>query len=122
MRIRARGIEFEGRHGATRAERRSSRRFRVDLDIEVADGRAAETDRLEDTIDYHELCHLVVEIGTSGTCRLLETLASRMAAAIGERHPSAAVTLEVRKLHPPCPGHPRYTAVRVSRPPSRREP
>jgi len=119
VRILARGIEFEGRHGATAAERRSTRRFQVDLEVVAPDGRAAQTDRLEDTIDYSKLCELVVEIGTSGTCRLLETLATRIASAIGERHREAEVTVEVRKLHPSCPGHPEYTAVRVTRPPVR---
>ena len=37
MKISARDIEFDGRHGATAAERKSSRRFQVDLDVVVAD-------------------------------------------------------------------------------------
>jgi dihydroneopterin aldolase len=114
VRIVASGLEFEGRHGATADERRSSRRFAVHLEVEVPDGRAAATDRLEDTIDYYALCDLVVRIGTSGSCRLLETLATRMAEGIIERWPVTA-TVEVRKLHPPCPGHPHYTAVSVTR-------
>jgi dihydroneopterin aldolase len=116
VKILARGIEFEGRHGATADERRSTRRFQVDLEVTVPDGRAAQTDRLEETIDYYMLCERVVAVGTSGTCRLLETLAARMAAAIAEHAPGAEVTVEVRKLNPPCPGHPQYTAVRVTRP------
>ena len=115
MKISARDIEFDGRHGATAAERKSSRRFQVDLDVVVADGRAAQTDRLDDTIDYHWLCEMAVEIGTSGRYRLLETLATRIATAIADRYPEADVTVEVRKLHPPCPGHPHHTSVRVTR-------
>ena len=57
---------------------------------------------------------MVVEIGTSATCRLLESLAARMATAIGDRFPRATVTVEVRKLNPPCPGHPQYTAARFT--------
>jgi dihydroneopterin aldolase len=115
VRIIADGIEFEGRHGATADERRTTRRFSVNLAVDVPNARAATTDRLDDTIDYYALCELVVGIGTSGSCRLLETLAVRMADAIIERWPSAHVTVEVRKLNPPCPGHPHYTAAQVSR-------
>ena len=28
--------------------------------------------------------------------------------------PQATITIELRKLHPPCPGNPDYTAVRLS--------
>jgi 7,8-dihydroneopterin aldolase/epimerase/oxygenase len=117
MKILARGISFEGRHGVTAAERRAApRKFEVDVEVEVAGGRAAETDRLADTLDYYRICETIVEIGTTGTCKLLETLATRMAAALRQRTPEAIVTVEVRKLHPPCPGTPQFTAVRVTLP------
>jgi dihydroneopterin aldolase len=118
VQILARGIEFDGRHGATAAERRAApRRFQVDVELTLPEVRATETDRLADTVDYHGICALVVEIGTSGTCRLLETLAARMGMAIRKLHPEVeAVLIEVRKLHPPCPGNPAYTAVRLTLP------
>jgi len=117
MKILARAISFEGRHGVTAAERRAApRKFEVDVEVDVPDGRAAETDRLADTLDYYRICEVVVEIGTTGTCKLLETLATRMAAAVRQKAPAAVVTVEVRKLHPPCPGTPQYTAVRVTLP------
>jgi dihydroneopterin aldolase len=118
MRIIARAVSFEGRHGVTPAERRAApRRFEVDVDVEVPDGRAAETDRLADTLDYYRICETVVEIGTAGTCKLLETLATRMACAVrAKAGGEAVVTVELRKLHPPCPGTPEYTAVRVTVP------
>jgi hypothetical protein len=37
-----------------------------------------------------------------------------MVRAIQERWPNTSVEIEVRKLHPPCPGNPDYTAVRLS--------
>ena len=118
MKIIARAVSFEGRHGVTAAERRAApRKFEVDVEVDVPDGRAAETDRLADTLDYYRICESVVEIGTAGTCKLLETLATRMAAAVrSQAGRDASVTVEVRKLHPPCPGTPQYTAVRVTLP------
>jgi dihydroneopterin aldolase len=112
--VKIRNIEFQGNHGASADERRSARRFQVDVDLTFSMDRAAETDRLADTINYKDVCELVVELGTHKAYRLLEALAGAMLTAIRTRWPSAAVELELRKLHPPCPGNPDYTAVRVS--------
>ena len=116
--ISIRNLEFQGRHGATAAERRSPRRFQVDLDLRADLSRALATDRLSDTVDYHAVCTLVDEIGRSRTFRLLETLAGAIADAVAERWPGVAIEVEVRKLNPPCPGNPAFTAVRLSRPSS----
>jgi dihydroneopterin aldolase len=113
--IRIRNIQFQGRHGASADERRSVRRFQLDVDLIVDTSRAADSDRLADTINYHDVCGLLVELGSSRPYRLLEKLAAEMVRAIREKWPQVdAVELELRKLHPPCPGNPDYTAVRVS--------
>lgn len=117
--VRIRNLEFQGRHGATAGERRSSRRFQVDADLAFDLARAAASDRLSDTINYYDVCALLVEIGEARPFRLLEALAAAMVRAIAERWPGAAVELELRKLHPPCPGNPAFTAVRLQHPASR---
>ena len=115
--IRVRNIEFQGRHGASADERRSSRRFQVDVDLTVDTRRAEESDRLADTINYYDVCALVVELGSAQPYRLLEKLAAEMVRAIREKWPQVkGVELELRKLHPACPGNPDYTAVRVNSP------
>ena len=114
--VKIRNVEFQGNHGATAGERRSARRFQVDVDLVFAMSRAMETDRLADTINYKDVCELIVEIGTSKPYRLLEALAGAMLIAIRERWPQVTVELELRKLHPPCPGNPDFTAVRVRSP------
>jgi dihydroneopterin aldolase len=111
--VRVRNLEFQGNHGASAAERRTARRFQVDVDLRLDLARAMAGDRLADTVNYHELCAMIVEIGSSRTFRLLEGLAGAMLGEIRARWPHAAVELELRKLHPPCPGNPSYTAVRV---------
>jgi dihydroneopterin aldolase len=111
--VKIRNLEFQGNHGATAGERRSARRFQVDIDLTFDVGRPLESDRLADTINYKDVCELIVEIGTSRPYKLLERVAGAMMAAVIERWPQATVELELRKLHPPCPGNPDYTAVRV---------
>ena len=111
--ISIRNLEFQGRHGATAAERKSHRRFQVDVDLHVDASRAIATDRLADTVNYYDVCALVDEIGTGQTFHLIEALAGALVAAITARWPGAIVEVEVRKLNPPCPGNPACTAVRV---------
>ncbi len=111
-------IGFDARHGATAAERSSSRRFEVDVEIEAALERPQSSDRLEDTIDYRTVAETILQVGTAAEpCHLIEALARQMLDALAERIPHAAFRLELRKLNPPdCPGAPEYAAVRLSRP------
>jgi dihydroneopterin aldolase len=115
--ISIRDLEFQGRHGATAAERKTLRRFQVDLDLHLDLAGAAASDRLGETIDYHAVCAITEEIGTSHTFHLIEALAGAIVDAIAERWPALHIDIEVRKLNPPCPGNPSCTAVRLSRPP-----
>ena len=110
------GIAFEGRHGVTAAERRSTRRFEVNVEVDAPLEVAQVSDRLADTIDVGDIAEIVVSIGTGEPHRLIEALARRMLDALAERIPGAVFRLELRKLNPPdCVGHPAYSAVRMER-------
>lgn len=111
-----RGLEFEGNHGYTAAERRGSRRFRVNLTLEVPLTAAATSDRLADTVDYYKLSEIVVALGTKSTFKLLEALAGAMAHKIQALYPTAAVIIELEKLAPPCPGVPASCGVKLAIP------
>ena len=108
-----RGLEFEGNHGYTAAERRGTRRFRVNLTLELSLAGAARSDKLADTVDYWKVSEIVVALGTKSTFRLLEALAGAMGAKIQELYPKAAVTIDLEKLAPPCPGVPASCGVRL---------
>lgn len=110
------GVEFEGRHGATAVERRATRKFEVDVELDVESRAAEQSDRLADAVDYSAVAEIIVGVGTGEPHRLLESLARRMVDTIHRRFPAARrVRLELRKLNPPtCPGHPAYSAVRIT--------
>ena len=112
-----RGLEFEGNHGYSAAERRGTRRFRVNLTLELPLGAAAASDRIADTVDYFKVSDIVVALGTKSTFRLLEALAGAIGAKIQELYPRAAVAIELEKLAPPCPGVPAACGVRLVLPP-----
>ena len=111
-----RGLEFEGNHGYSAAERRGTRRFRVNLTLELPLTAAASSDRIADTVDYFKVSEVVVSIGTKSTFKLLEALAGAIGAKIQEMYPHAAVTIELEKLAPPCPGVPASCGVRYHLP------
>ena len=108
-----RGLEFEGNHGYTAAERRGTRRFRVNLTLELPLKAAAASDKIVDTVDYWKVSEIVVTIGTRSTFKLLEALAGAIGAKIQELYPQAQVAIELEKLAPPCPGVPAACGVRI---------
>jgi len=108
-----RGLEFEGNHGYTAAERRGTRRFRVNLTLELPLAAAAASDKIADTVDYWKISETVVALGTQSTFKLIEALAGAIAAKIQDHYPHAAVAIELEKLAPPCPGVPAACGVRL---------
>ena len=110
-------LEFDGRHGATAIERRTLRKFEVDVELEVATVAAEQTDRLADTVDYSKVAELIVGIGVGEPHHMLESLARRMTDNLVEKFPAARrIRLALRKMNPPtCPGHPAYSEVRMDR-------
>jgi dihydroneopterin aldolase len=91
------GIEFRGFHGVLEHERREGQRFLVDLELDLADTTAAETDRIEDAVDYRDVVETVVEVSDGRAYHLLEALASGVADALLARFPVTRVRVRVRK-------------------------
>ena len=77
--IRLTGIEAAGRHGASAGERDEPQRFVFDVEVVVE----ATDDDLASTADYREIVTTVREIVEGGSWSLIETIASRVADAVG---------------------------------------
>lgn len=60
-------------------------------------GPAEQGESLADTVDYAEVAEAIRAFAREGEYKLLETLARRMAAHVGERFGLARLTLRVRK-------------------------
>ena len=116
--VYVRGIEFEANHGYTVAERRATRRFRLNLEIQMALSNASMSDRIADTVDYRKVCATAIDIGTNQTFRLLEALAGAIGRAIQKLYPAVGVTIDLEKLAPPCPGVPESCGVKLHIPPA----
>ena len=108
-----RGLEIEANHGYYEEERKTKRRFRVHVELTSSLSIASRSDALTDTIDYFKVCQIIVDVGTNQTFKLLETLAGRIGQSLQLEYPSAAITIEIEKLAPPCPGVPQCCGVRL---------
>jgi dihydroneopterin aldolase len=106
-RLALRGMRFEARHGVLPSEKVEAQPFEVDLVLHADLGRAAETDALEDTVDYAALHDLVGAVVTGPAFDLIEGLAGAIARAVlAATDPSlvGAVKVRVRKPEAPLDG------------------
>ncbi len=103
-RVLVSGIRFHAFHGLTKLERQIGVRHRIDVAMTTEIGRPAETDRIEDAIDYREVHDLVVSIGRNNSFHLIETLAERIARELLSKFPCEQVELTVRKETPVLDG------------------
>lgn len=95
------GIRAMGVHGVLEEEQGRPQPFEVDVELEVELARAAETDDLEDTVDYAAVAEAVVRVVESEQHHLLERLAARIAEVCKADDRVLGATVTVRKLHPP---------------------
>ena len=73
------GIEAVGHHGVFDFERRDGQVFRIDLALGVDTRAAAESDDLQQTVDYGSLVAAVKKAVETDPVDLIETLAQRIA-------------------------------------------
>ena len=102
-RITVTGIQCYGYHGVLAAERELGHRFLVDVALSLDLQRAAVSDDLSDTVDYGLVCRTVRGVVEGEPCRLIETVAERIAAAVLDAYPVEAVVVRVSKPSVPIP-------------------
>lgn len=94
-------LEFRGRCGVTAEERTRPQPLAIDVELHPSAGLWNPADDLGRTIDYAVVARRLVEVGTAGECRLLETLAERLLSVLFDEFPIEGAKLWLRKLHPP---------------------
>jgi dihydroneopterin aldolase len=105
MTIELLGLVVFGHHGYLEEERRLGQRFLVDLWADVEEA-AGVSDRIEETVDYRRLAHVVREVFAGPERLLLESLAGAIADELLASNPRVErVRVRVRKpdvvLDPP---------------------
>ena len=99
--MEVRGLSVFTHHGVHEAERELGQRLEIDVSFEVADCDAVLTDRVEDTVDYSEVCDLVVEAATERSYRTLERLCHVIGERLMARFGAQSVRVRAAKPEPP---------------------
>jgi dihydroneopterin aldolase len=102
-RITLRGLRARGNHGVFGHERRDGQEFVIDAVLWTDITAAAEADDLAGTADYGALAGRLVQIVTGEPVNLIETLASRLAAACLEDPAVHEAEVTVHKPQAPIP-------------------
>ena len=98
-----RGISIYTHHGVSDAEQEVGQRLEFDLSFDVPDCDAVLTDRIEDTVDYSEVCDIVALAATERSYRTLERLAQVVGQRVAERFGCESVRVRASKPEPPLP-------------------
>ncbi len=114
-RIVVRGLRELGVHGVLPEEQTRPQPFEVDVELEVDLSVAGESDALDDTVDYAAVAEAVSRVVRSERYQLLEKLATRIAEVCKVDERVTAVSVTVRKLHPPVRAMIDHVAVCVRR-------
>jgi dihydroneopterin aldolase len=113
--VEVRGLSIYTHHGVREAEREIGQRLEVDVTFEVPECDAVLTDRLEDTVDYSEVCDIVAAVATERSYRTLERLCHVIGERLMERFACESVRVRAAKPEPPLAHPVKHVAVEVSR-------
>jgi 7,8-dihydroneopterin aldolase/epimerase/oxygenase len=97
------GLSLYTRHGVSDAERELGQRLMIDVSFELAECDAVLTDRLEDTVDYAEVCEQVALAAQERSYRTLERLGTAIAQRLSNRFGAESIRVKVAKPEPPIP-------------------
>jgi len=112
--VELRGLSIYTHHGVSDAEQEVGQRLEFDISFDVPDCDAVLTDRLEDTVDYAQVCDIVALAATERSYRTLERLAQVIGERLMERYGCESVRVRAAKPEPPLPLAIQEVAVEVT--------
>jgi 7,8-dihydroneopterin aldolase/epimerase/oxygenase len=95
------GLSLYTHHGVSDAEREVGQRLMLDLRLELGESDATTTDRIEDTVDYAEVCQLVALVAQQRSHRTLERLCWTIADRLLGDYELESVWVKATKPEPP---------------------
>jgi len=95
------GLSLFTHVGVTEAEREVGQRLLVDIRLDVGDTDATVTDRLEDTVDYADVCDTANLVAQQRSYKTLERLCTAVADRLIEQYDAQAVWVKAAKPEPP---------------------
>jgi 7,8-dihydroneopterin aldolase/epimerase/oxygenase len=101
--IEVTGLSLYTRHGVSEAERELGQRLVFDIAFELDECDATVTDRVEDTVDYGDVCEQVALAAQERSYRTLERLCAAVAERLAERYGAESIRVKAAKPEPPIP-------------------
>jgi 7,8-dihydroneopterin aldolase/epimerase/oxygenase len=95
------GLSLYTRHGVSDAERELGQRLVFDVVFELDECDATMTDRVEDTIDYGDVCEQIALAAQERSYKTLERLCAAVAARMIDRFGAESVRVKAAKPEPP---------------------
>ena len=109
-------MEFYAFHGHYEEEQIVGNRFLVDLEMETDMHKAAESDQLEDAVNYQKAYRIVKNEMKRHTSNLLENIGKRILDALySEMKGIEKASVKIRKMNPPMGGPIKCVSVTMSR-------
>lgn len=104
QRIYLNELEFFAYHGWYEEEQKNGGKYIIDLSFDIDAQKAAQSDHLNDTIDY-TLIYEEIKHQMSIPSKLIEHLAARIVTSLKQKFPSIwNVELKLSKMNPPIKG------------------
>lgn len=97
------GLSLFTHVGVTSAEREVGQRLLLDLRIDVGECDATVTDRIEDTVDYGQVCDMANLVAQQRSYKTLERLCAAIADRLLDQYEAHAVWVKAAKPEPPLP-------------------
>ena len=95
------GLSLFTHVGVSAAEREVGQRLLLDLRLDLDDCDATVTDRLEDTVDYADVCDTANLVAQQRSYKTLERLCSAIADRLLHRYNAYSVWVKAAKPEPP---------------------
>jgi dihydroneopterin aldolase len=113
--IEVSGLSLFTHVGVTAAEREVGQRLLLDLRLDVGECDATVTDRIEDTIDYAQVCESANLVAQQRNYKTLERLCAAIADRLLDQYGAHAVWVKAAKPEPPLAYPVSEVSVEVSR-------
>ena len=97
------GLSLYTHHGVGEAEREVGQRLVFDIAFELDECDATVTDRVEDTVDYGEVCEQLALAAQERSYKTLERLCAAVADRLIDRFGAESVRVKATKPEPPIP-------------------
>jgi 7,8-dihydroneopterin aldolase/epimerase/oxygenase len=101
--IEVSGLSLFTHVGVSAAEREVGQRLLLDLRIDVGECDATVTDRIEDTVDYGQVCEMANLVAQQRSYKTLERLCAAIADRLLDQYEAHAVWVKAAKPEPPLP-------------------